>query len=177
MTELNEVKSETGSERKIEAKTEIEAKIEIKKESMLSTSINILKEEENQKNFFRSVAIFLVAYSFLYGFWKIPIIDFGINRTSAIGLFDYLFVIAVAVLTSIFLSLFLYERRNKLASASSLASESSIGGVAGGFPAAEDPDRDRAGRQGKHGGAGHPGGLAGGDRRRAGRAGAQAGAR
>jgi len=110
-----------------------ESKKKIEKESMLSTSINILKEKENKKNFLISAAIFLVIYSFLYGFWKIPPIDFGINRTSPIGFFDYLFVIAVALLTSIFLSLFLYERRNKLALASSLASESSIGGAAGGF--------------------------------------------
>ncbi|MEK6876197.1 MAG: hypothetical protein AABX63_02205, partial [Nanoarchaeota archaeon] len=101
--------------------------MEIKKESMLSTSINILKEKENIKTLLLSAAIFLVAYTFLYGFWRIPIIDFGINRTSPIGIYDYLFVIAVSVLTSIFLSLFLYERRNKLASASS------IGGIGGGF--------------------------------------------
>src|SRR3989344_5460139 len=104
-----------------------ESKKKIEKESMLSTSINILKEKENKKNFLISAAIFLVIYSFLYGFWKIPPIDFGINRTSPIGFFDYLFVIAVALLTSIFLSLFLYERRNKLALASS------IGGIGGGF--------------------------------------------
>ena len=147
MTELNE-SNKADEVNKVEREIKVklksdevksEAKIEIKKgtnsisESMLSTSINILKDEENKITLFRALIIFLVVYSFLYGFWKIPIIDFGINRTSPIGAFDYLFVIAVAVLTSIFLSLFLYERRNKLALASSLASESSIGGVAGGF--------------------------------------------
>lgn len=128
MTELNEVKREIEvNEVKSEIEAKSEAKIEIKKESMLSTSINILKEKENKKTLLLSAAIFLVVYSFLYGFWRIPIVDFGINRTSPIGFFDILFVIVVAILTSIFLSLFLYERRNKL------ASSSSIGGVGGGF--------------------------------------------
>ncbi|MBS3101937.1 hypothetical protein J4458_00640 [Candidatus Woesearchaeota archaeon] len=100
---------------------------EEKKENILSTSIEILKREESKKILLISITAFLIVYSFLYGFWKIPIIDFGINRLSGIGFFDYLFVIAVSALTSIFLSLFLYERRSKLASASS------IGGVGGGF--------------------------------------------
>jgi len=127
MAELNESegKMEAKTEPETEAKTE--AKTEIKGGSMLSTSIKILKEEENKTTLFRSLIIFLVVYSFLYGFWKIPLVDFGIDRMSPIGFFDYLFVIAVAALTSIFLSLFLYERRNKL------ASSSSMGGVGGGF--------------------------------------------
>ena len=137
MAGVNEVKKEIEVKSEIEAKRETEPKIEskhgVKRENMLSASISILKEEESKKTLLLYAIIFLAAYSFLYGFWKIPVIEFGINRTSPIGAFDYLFVIAVAALTSIFLSLFLYERRNKLASASSLASESSIGGVAGGF--------------------------------------------
>jgi len=98
-----------------------------KKESTLSTSVEILKQKKSKKILLISLATFLVIYTFLYGFWKIPIIDFGINRLSGIGFFDYLFVIAVSVLTSIFLSLFLYEGRSKL------ASSSAIGGVGGGF--------------------------------------------
>ena len=98
-----------------------------KKESMFSTSVEILKQEESKRILMISITLFLAAYSFLYGFWKIPIIDFGINRLSGIGFFDYLFVIAVSILTSVFLALFLHERRNKLVSASS------IGGVGGGF--------------------------------------------
>ena len=100
---------------------------EEKKENILSNTINILKQEESKKILLIAITIFLVVYSFLYGLWRIPVVDFGINRESSIGFFDYLFVIAVSVLTSIFLSLFLYEGRNKLASASS------IGGVGGGF--------------------------------------------
>lgn len=98
-----------------------------KKENLLSTSLKILKQKESKKILFMSIMAFLILYSFLYGFWKIPFIEFGINRTSPIGLFDYLFVISVSVLISIFLALFLHERRNKLASASS------IGGIGGGF--------------------------------------------
>ena len=94
---------------------------------LLNTTSSILKQKESKKIFLVSALIFLVVYSFLYGFWKIPFIEFGINRLSGIGFFDYLFVIAVSVLTSIFISLFLYERKSKLASASS------IGGIGGGF--------------------------------------------
>ena len=95
--------------------------------NILLTTVNILKQKKSKKILLMSMAIFLVVYSFLYGFWKIPFIEFGINRLSGIGFFDYLFVIAVSVLISVFLSLFLYERRNKLASVSSM------GGVGGGF--------------------------------------------
>ena len=69
---------------------------EEKKENILSTSIEILKREESKKILLISITAFLIVYSFLYGFWKIPIIDFGINRLSGIGFFDYLFVIAVS---------------------------------------------------------------------------------
>ena len=98
-----------------------------KKETTFSISIGILKQKESKKALLISLVTFLVGYSFIYGFWKIPFIDFGINRTTPVVYYDYLFVIAVAVLTSIFLSLFLYERGNKLGSASS------IGAVGGGF--------------------------------------------
>lgn len=98
-----------------------------KKENILSTSYNILKEKESKKVLLISILVFLIVYSFLYGFWKIPIIDFGINRTSAIGFLDILFVFSISVLISLLLSFFLHEKRNNV------ASTSSIGGFGGGF--------------------------------------------
>src|SRR3989344_8000766 len=92
---------------------------EEKKENILSNTINIPKQEESKKICLIAITIFLVIYSFLYGLWRIPIVDFGINRESSIGFFDYLFVIAVSALISVFLALFLHERRNKIVSASS----------------------------------------------------------
>jgi len=98
-----------------------------KKENLLSTSFKILKQKESKKFFLTSAIISLIAYSFLYGMWRIPVIDFGINRTTPIAYYDYLFVIAVSLLISIFLALFLYERREKI------ASKPSVGGIGGGF--------------------------------------------
>jgi len=98
-----------------------------KKKNLLSTSLKALKQKESKKILLISIMASLVAYSFLYGIWRIPIVDFGINRTAPIVFYDYLFVIAVSLLVSIFLALFLYERREKIASASS------VGGVGGGF--------------------------------------------
>src|SRR3989338_4701795 len=100
---------------------------EEKKENIISTSVKILKRKESKKIFLISTIISLVAYSFLYGMWRIPVIDFGINRTTPIVYYDYLFVIAVSLLVSIFLALFRYERREKIASAYS------VGGVGSGF--------------------------------------------
>ena len=91
-----------------------------KKENLLSTSLKALKQKESKKILLISTIISLITYSFLYGMWRIPVIDFGINRTTPIVYYDYLFVIAVSLLVSIFLALFLYERREKIASGSSV---------------------------------------------------------
>ena len=98
-----------------------------KKENLLSTSLKALKQKESKKILLISIIISLVAYGFLYGMWRIPIVDFGINRISPIGFSDYLFVIIVSFLVSLFLTLFLYEKREKI------ASTSSVGGIGGGF--------------------------------------------
>ncbi|MEK6922222.1 MAG: hypothetical protein AABX08_00295 [Nanoarchaeota archaeon] len=98
-----------------------------KKENVFSTIFNILKQ--GKKNFFILLIISLLFYSFLYGLWKIPIVNFGINRLSNIGISDYLFVFVISLLISFFFSLFLYERKEKL------RSESYFGGFSGGFVA------------------------------------------
>ncbi len=98
-----------------------------KKGSVISTTITILKEEKSKKVLLISTIILLLVYSFLYGLWKIPVVDFGINRLSRVGFADYLFIIIVSILMSMFLALFFHERRNNLASSSKFA------GISGSF--------------------------------------------
>ncbi|MBI2208640.1 hypothetical protein HYU50_04025 [Candidatus Woesearchaeota archaeon] len=103
-----------------------------KKHNLLTTALDILRQKESKKIFLVSLLISLIGYTFLYGFWRIPIIDFGINRLSEIGFFDYLFVIAVSILISLFIAMFLYEKRSKLASAASFGTASgSFAGIVG----------------------------------------------
>ncbi|MBI1969256.1 hypothetical protein HYS48_01060 [Candidatus Woesearchaeota archaeon] len=87
----------------------------------------ILKERTYKKSFIVTALILLVVYTFLYGFWKIPILGFGINRLSAIGFSDYAFVLAVVGLSALFLVLFKYERNN------AFSSHSATGNIGVGF--------------------------------------------
>jgi len=98
--------------------------VEEKSGGFVKNIFNIIKEHKIR--FIISSLISLVVYSFLYGFWKIPIIKFGINRMSEIGLIDYLFVIVISILISLFIVLFLYEKRM-------INSSSSFSAVGGGF--------------------------------------------
>ena len=82
--------------------------------------------KEHKKSLIIYSLILLVIYSFLYGIWKIPIIDFGINRTSEISILDYLFIFIVTILSSLFIALFRYEKYHNLAS-NSTAGISGVG--------------------------------------------------
>ena len=77
---------------------------------VLKHSIEIIKD--NLKNLVIIAVIILVSYSFLYGIWRIPVIDFGISRMTAVSVFDYLFIFLIAVLSSILIVLFIYEKKN-----------------------------------------------------------------
>ena len=71
---------------------------------------------ENKKSLIISSLILFTIYSFLYGIWKIPFLNLGIDRMSSIGFIDYLYVFAITLLSATFIALFIYERHNKLAS-------------------------------------------------------------
>lgn len=86
----------------------------LKKESFIGSTINIIKEYKQY--FIIGFIVLLVVYSFLYGIWRIPVIDFGINRQTEIGFLDYLFIIIIAILSSLFFIFLRYERHNGFAS-------------------------------------------------------------
>ena len=61
-----------------------------KKTNVFTNTFEVINK--NYKIFLLVFAVALIIYSFLLGIWRIPLIDFGINRMSAITLWDYLFV-------------------------------------------------------------------------------------
>jgi len=94
-----------------------------KEETLFSSTRKALLEDK--KHFFLLTLGIFVIYTFLYGIWKIPIINFGINRLSAITFADYLFIIAITVLAAAFITLWKYERKHYV------YSHSVVGGVGG----------------------------------------------
>ena len=98
-----------------------------KKEGLFEYNYNIIKK--NKKFLFILFAALFVVYSFLFGLWKIPILDFGINRLSAVGIWDYLFLFGTSMLISIFVVLWRHERKSQVQSLATV-------GVAGGGLAA-----------------------------------------
>ncbi len=96
-----------------------------KKDTLLSHTVSVLVE--NKLRILITMGIFAIIYTFLYGLWKIPIIQFGINRTSEVGFVNYLFVFVISILMSVFIVLWKHERKHKITSASS------VGSTGGGF--------------------------------------------
>ncbi len=90
---------------------------------------NLAIIKENKKFFLILFAILLILYSFLFGLWKIPFIEFGINRLSSVGITDYLFIFGTSILVSIFFTLWKYERKNHI------KSNSTVGATGGSFAA------------------------------------------
>lgn len=85
-----------------------------KKGGLLKYNYNILKQDK--KFLFFLFAGFFILYSFLDGLWKIPLINFGINRTLAVGIWDYLFIFGASALLSLFIGLWRYERKGHIQS-------------------------------------------------------------
>ncbi len=102
----------------------MEQKNEGKKEAgLFANTLEVVQKE--QRLFWLSALAFLILYSFLFGLWRIPLIDFGLNRMDAITFLDYLFLLALSILAAIFVTLWRYEHREKI------SSHSGVGGVAG----------------------------------------------
>lgn len=97
-----------------------------KKESLLKYNYNILKKDK--KFLLLLFAGFFIGYSFLYGLWKIPVINFGINRDSIVGVLDYLFIFGISVLASLFIGLWRHEIKTNIQS-------NKIAGIFGGSTA------------------------------------------
>lgn len=88
--------------------------------------IEALSEKGYTKKLIIASVLFVLIYAFLYGFWKIPIVNFGFNRMSAVGLSDLLFVLTISSLSGLLTTLYLYEK------ALLLGSSIGMGGVSGG---------------------------------------------
>lgn len=98
-----------------------------KEEGLLKHNYNLVKH--NKKFLFLLLMGLFIVYSFLYGLWKIPLIDFGINRSSEVEIWDYIFLFGTSALISLFVVLWRHERKSKIKSLNSI-------GVAGGGSAA-----------------------------------------
>jgi len=105
----------------------VERKSKEKKEGLFEYNYNIIKKDK--KFLFILFAALFVVYSFLFGLWKIPVLGFGINRLSAVGFLDYLFLFGTSSLIAIFVVLWRHERKSQVQSLATV-------GVAGGGLAA-----------------------------------------
>lgn len=87
--------------------------------------------------FLVTFAISFLIYSFIYGVWLIPFIDFGIMRMSEVTLFDYFFIALVSLLITSLITLMKYERLNRLKAGSKPMA--TAGGAIFGFVSAVCP--------------------------------------
>ena len=72
--------------------------------------------KHQQKFFFMTSAGFIILYSFLSGFWKIPGLDFGINRITEIGISDIIYLMIISVLAALFILLWKQEQADRVSS-------------------------------------------------------------
>ena len=79
-------------------------------ENIISHTIGILKQPLYAKTFAVSAILFGILYAFLYGLWKIPFIDFGFSRSSAVEILDYAYLLIITAMTGLMFALFKYER-------------------------------------------------------------------
>ena len=96
-------------------------------ENIVSHAIGIVKQPIYAKTFAISAILSGILYTFLYGLWKIPVIDFGFNRFSAIGVLDYAYLLLITAITGLMFALFKFERNQSIKSGSKF--------IGGGFTA------------------------------------------
>ncbi len=87
-----------------------------KSDNFISYTINILSQPIYAKTLATMTIVFAIVYSFLYGLWRIPVIDFGINRMSEVGLIDYMYLFLISILTATILSLSKFEKTQNIKS-------------------------------------------------------------
>ncbi len=79
-----------------------------RKEGFVRNIFTILKDYK--VSFMVGFLLLLAIYTFLYGVWRIPFIDFGFNRMSEISILDYAFIFVITFLSALFIVLWRYER-------------------------------------------------------------------
>lgn len=78
--------------------------------------INIIKQPLYTKTLVLSFIAAGILYSFLYGLWIIPVIGFGINRMSEVGIIDYAYLFLISLLTGALFSLYRFEKTQNMKS-------------------------------------------------------------
>ncbi len=89
-----------------------ESSVERKPSGLLWSILSAIKKEWSY--FITVTLVGFIIYSFLYGVWKIPILDFGIARMSRITILDYLFLVMVSLAVALLLTLGKREKSMKL---------------------------------------------------------------
>ena len=94
--------------------------------NIITHTVGILKQPLYTKTFVVTTILFGILYTFLYGLWKVPIIDFGFNRFSNIGILDYAFLVIISLIAGSVFSLMKYERSQSIKSGSKAAGGGSL---------------------------------------------------
>jgi hypothetical protein len=87
--------------------------------------------------FLGTLLLSVLLFSFLYGMWQIPFVDFGINRMTAITFIDYAYVLVVGLFLAILFVLGRYEQSMRFSSESRFLGKTS--GIFAGLVAAACP--------------------------------------
>lgn len=108
----------------------------VENQSLLSFILGVFKEKKVTKAFFISLIIALIAYTFFYGIWRIPFLDFGLMRMSPVTLSDYLFIGFTSLVVALLVAFIRYEIIHSIKTGKAL---SRIGVGVAGFASAVCP--------------------------------------
>ncbi len=72
-------------------------------------NLSILKESRYRNTAVGTALLLFVLFSFLYGMWRIPFIDFGIVRMTPIAIADILYLLATISLLAVLITLLKYR--------------------------------------------------------------------
>ncbi len=100
---------------------------------VFSNSAGIVKQ--NVKTFVLAGIVFGVLFTFLYGLWKLPLLDFGLTRMSEAGFLDWIYISAITVMSAALMTLLRYKVKVSKGS----ARLGGVGALFAGFVAAACP--------------------------------------
>ena len=91
--------------------------------------------KDNARTFAISSALFFALYTFLYGVWKVPAVNFAFTRMSEVNFVDISYLLAITVMSGALLVLM----RQKIKASPKTSKLGGIGGIFAGFVAAACP--------------------------------------
>jgi len=100
---------------------------------IFANSASIVKQ--NTKTFVLAAVVFGILFTFLYGVWRLPLLDFGFTRMSEVGFLDWVYISAITVMSSALMVLM----RHKVKISKRSSKLGGVGGVFAGFVAAACP--------------------------------------